>query len=349
MIPIDNHTKTNPQSSRNLISICDYGNHFDVLGYLFKNADSVTIASPYLFSDFAMFFESFELKNIQEITLITTLNVEGENLLIKPFLLKNFLEVASKNTSSKTPIIHLNQKLHGKLYFFKKDGENIALIVTSANFTNNGLRHNNEYGFLTQDNETISELYSKLIANNDYENITENTIVDLCKAAQENEHKQTKKIKINNIDIGLKSILEKHSKKKLSQLNPNSPPTEISESSILIRLNRLYYEDITPEELYEATRGIWKVGDRRNDTQYAFSIYKGYIKEVYKIIKWHPACTLEYKTRNMQIAVQEVDHTKRWEFEGELASEEIREKYRGKSVQHLFKHGASNPIMYINC
>jgi len=120
MIPIDNHTKTNPQSSRNLISICDYGNHFDVLGYLFKNADSVTIASPYLFSDFAMFFESFELKNIQEITLITTLNVEGENLLIKPFLLKNFLEVASKNTSSKTPIIHLNQKLHGKLYFFKK-------------------------------------------------------------------------------------------------------------------------------------------------------------------------------------------------------------------------------------
>ena len=124
---------------------------------------------------------------------------------------------------------------------------------------------------------------------------------------------------------------------------------EITENVLLIRINRLYHEHITEEELYEATRGIWKIGIRRERADYAFSVYKGQVKEVYEIKSWFPACTLPYKTRNMQDAISKVRKEGRWEFEGDIAQDDVREKYIGTSVKHYFSFGASNPITYINC
>ena len=124
--------------------------------------------------------------------------------------------------------------------------------------------------------------------------------------------------------------------------------TEITENVILIRINQLYHEQMTDEELYEATRGIWKVGTRREKADYAFSVYKGTIVEVFSISKWFPACTLQYKTRNMKDAISRVNVHERWEFDGQLANDDIRDKYIGKSVKHYLPHGASNPIIYIN-
>ena len=125
---------------------------------------------------------------------------------------------------------------------------------------------------------------------------------------------------------------------------------EITENVILIRINRLFHKNITEEELYEATRGIWRVGSRRENADYAFSVYKGKVKEVFVIKSWFPACTLHYKTRIMRDAIQNIDKTRRWEFDGEIAESNVRDKYIGKSVKnYLPSFGGTNPIIYVNC
>jgi len=102
---------------------------------------------------------------------------------------------------------------------------------------------------------------------------------------------------------------------------------------------------MTPEELYEATRGVWKLGKRREKAEYVFSVADGEIKEVYKINAWFPAGTQTYKTRPEKDVL--VDG--RWEFSGTLAPEAIRKNYIGNSVRRYFPRGAANPIQYVNC
>lgn len=56
---------------------------------------------------------------------------------------------------------------------------------------------------------------------------------------------------------------------------------------ILVTRNKLYRSDMSPEEIYEVTRGIWKVGERsRNQVEYAFSIFQGIVLEVYRVDQW---------------------------------------------------------------
>ncbi len=49
--------------------------------------------------------------------------------------------------------------------------------------------------------------------------------------------------------------------------------------------------------LYEATRGVWVLGSRREEAIYAFAVYKKKILEVYRIDRWFPSGTTEYQTR----------------------------------------------------
>ncbi len=96
---------------------------------------------------------------------------------------------------------------------------------------------------------------------------------------------------------------------------------EISEPAILIRINKKYHENMSRLELFEATRGVWKVGLRREKAYLAFAVYRGIVKEVYAIHSWHPTGTLRYQTRD------DVNAPNRWEFEGELAPQDVRDKY----------------------
>jgi hypothetical protein len=50
----------------------------------------------------------------------------------------------------------------------------------------------------------------------------------------------------------------------LSALNTYyaAKPVIVEVPSLLIRINRLYRHSMTPAELYEATRGVWKLGAR---------------------------------------------------------------------------------------
>jgi uncharacterized protein len=114
----------------------------------------------------------------------------------------------------------------------------------------------------------------------------------------------------------------------------------VRHKAVLITINKLYRSDMTALELYEATRGIWRVGARKNKAEYAMAVYQGIVREVYRIEQpWHPAGTLEYQTRDSS----SFKDSGRWEFEGSIAND-IRHEYVGFSVGK----GSQNPIRYAN-
>ena len=115
----------------------------------------------------------------------------------------------------------------------------------------------------------------------------------------------------------------------------------ITSPSILIRINRLFRYDMTPLELYEATRGIWKIGKRREKATYAMAVYGGIVQEIYTIGKWHRAGTTRYRAR------KGLSDSKRWEFTGKPASKRVRERFVLRSVEEYLPRGSQNPICYV--
>lgn len=126
----------------------------------------------------------------------------------------------------------------------------------------------------------------------------------------------------------------------------NPKPAVITDAALLIRINKQFKYEISAQELYESTRGVWVIGERRNRANFAMAVYAGVIREVYEIHSWHRAGTTEYITRaKSELAKYSL---KRWEFVGEIASDLIRSKYIGYSVSHLFRLGQQSPVVGIN-
>ena len=123
-------------------------------------------------------------------------------------------------------------------------------------------------------------------------------------------------------------------------------PVDVGHPSLLIRINRLYRHGIGEAELYEATRGIWKVGANRALARYAFSVWHGVVRAVFEIESWHPERTTAYHVRVFE---DPTPMPGRWEFVGKPAEEGICKQYVGRSVQHYFKQGLQSPVVYVNC
>lgn len=118
----------------------------------------------------------------------------------------------------------------------------------------------------------------------------------------------------------------------------------VEEKAIFIRINQAFRYSMSEIELYDYTRGQWKINKERADqAKYAFAVYEGIIQEVYSVLFWLEAG----KTFNTR--VEKEANPDRFEFIGNIAESEIRNKYRYKSVEHYFKKGNANPIMYVNC
>lgn len=116
----------------------------------------------------------------------------------------------------------------------------------------------------------------------------------------------------------------------------------IVDPAVLIRVPQAYQPGMSGLALYEATRGVWKIGPRRDTVRYALAVHQGVVQEVYEISHWQPAWTTPYKVRKFE----NTGVPGRWEFVGHVAAEPVRGRYLGKSVAHYFKRGAQNPITY---
>ncbi len=131
----------------------------------------------------------------------------------------------------------------------------------------------------------------------------------------------------------------------LEQINAeyDREPVEISEPVMLIRISRYFRHAMSTSELYEVTRKCWKVGPKRDQVEYIMGVYKGIVREVYKPVAWVPCGTVMMPNGETHGPMQE-----RWEFVGKLAEDEVRRKYRYRSVAHYFTEHSQNVIQYVN-
>jgi hypothetical protein len=148
---------------------------------------------------------------------------------------------------------------------------------------------------------------------------------------------------LTNLVRGWRSV--QLGRKSLEELMPYyaAEPVTIEHPVLLIRINQRYRHGMSAQELYEATRGIWKLNpERAQQASYVFAVFEGVVREVYEIGQWYPAGTLKYETR-------EVQAKDRWEFEGRVAPETIRARYVHRSAAAYLPRGSQNPIRYVNC
>jgi hypothetical protein len=115
----------------------------------------------------------------------------------------------------------------------------------------------------------------------------------------------------------------------------------VTEPSLLIRINEQYRYGMTPIDLYDATRGVWRIGEKREKAELALAVFEGVVQEVYAIRSWHPAGST-FSTRG------DLTCRGRWEFVGNVAEAKTRKKYYLKSVRKEFAQGSQNPIHYLN-
>ena len=137
--------------------------------------------------------------------------------------------------------------------------------------------------------------------------------------------------------MSLSQLISAYEKKKV----------DITEPGILIRINKAFRYSMSDVELYDYTRGRWRLNpDNAKKAVYAFSVYGGIIQEVYSILDWYEGGTTFNVRKDEEENTEKLDG--RWEFIGNLAPDDIRKKYRYKSVEHYFDKGNSNPVMYVN-
>lgn len=90
--------------------------------------------------------------------------------------------------------------------------------------------------------------------------------------------------------------------------------------------------------LYDATRHCWMAGKRVNDYQYVLAVIDKQVREVYKVKSWYHAKMWEN---------DEKDVTGRWEFDGEVAPDNIRDQWMNKIIPVKFrKQGMASPLLY---
>ena len=119
---------------------------------------------------------------------------------------------------------------------------------------------------------------------------------------------------------------------------------DITEPIVVIKINRSYHEGESAEKTYDNTRGCWKNRfEYVEPAKYALAVVFGEVKEVYSIRCWKWAKDLNRVTAPYKPEIE----AGRIGFEEELAPEDIRQKYIGKSVNAFFKRGNANPVRVI--
>ena len=114
-----------------------------------------------------------------------------------------------------------------------------------------------------------------------------------------------------------------HGRMTLSQIRSRYASESVhsfNAPTLLFRITRSFRYTMTGDdasdneklELYEATRGTWKIGANRESVKYAMAVYDNVIQEIYEIDKWVQAGTSEYVTRK---ELNDLD-SDRYEFTG---------------------------------
>ncbi len=109
---------------------------------------------------------------------------------------------------------------------------------------------------------------------------------------------------------------------------------EITDPVMLININKLFKRNMSKDELYQATRQSWKVWEKRNKIKYVLVHYKWIVREIYEVEGWYSVVNETWQ--------------KRWAFNGNIANDDVRDKYLYGLVRQYFSKWAAYPIRYLN-
>ncbi len=101
---------------------------------------------------------------------------------------------------------------------------------------------------------------------------------------------------------------------------------------VLIRINREFYYGISDDELYDKTRQWWVIG-RSRQPQWAFSVYRGIVRAVYRIDQWEQGLG-GLKRRRSFTGARDPD---------------MESRYYWGDVSSYFRPGQQSPLVYVNC
>ncbi|WP_111308019.1 restriction endonuclease PLD domain-containing protein [Confluentibacter sediminis] len=181
-------------------------NHFSRIKELVLESDKISIVSPFLMGDFNTFFNDLKLDSLNHIHLITTLKPKSFDQISKANSLMTFVDLPIFNNDNVDFKISINNRLHGKIYIFKKSDNPFKAIITSANFTDSGLSYNHEWGIEISDLIEIEKLESSIIKCIEIDDITKADVYKLVEVSNSYLEQKPDAV-IREIDLDLSSYL----------------------------------------------------------------------------------------------------------------------------------------------
>lgn len=117
--------------------------------------------------------------------------------------------------------------------------------------------------------------------------------------------------------------------------------SDFDEPAVLIKITNVDPSVLASRyELYERVRGEWAISlERARNVRLALGVHGGHIVEAYRVAGWFYAGEVMRRDDGF------VPSEGRVEFVGNLACDELRERYRGRAVTNLFR--GQNPIRYV--
>ena len=179
------------------------GNHIEEVKELLANSNKALIVSPFISLTVIDKMKNWLTSGFHELTLITTLKEKDPDQLRKvPVLIELF---RLKKTRGFHLAVIIDNQLHGKVYIGMRDENYTGAIVTSANFTDNGLENNHEWGFYVNDQNVITDIHHQILEDATVE-LAEK---DLMKMKQWMEENQAEDVKSPTVDVSFIDMIEK--------------------------------------------------------------------------------------------------------------------------------------------
>jgi len=194
-----------------IVSNINNNNHFSKIKEFAVCSDELLIVSPFLFNDFEEILEEIITTKTRMLTLVTTMKANVQDLVNKSASFISFVECLERKNVEWS--IHINNRLHGKIYIFKNNGEFLNCIITSANFTNNGMIYNHEWGTVLTDKQEIIDIYKQIQSSIQFKNLNIDQIIGLMLEADKYNEEIIKQNEVKNkYNDNIRKILKEKAK-----------------------------------------------------------------------------------------------------------------------------------------
>ncbi|MBU8754121.1 restriction endonuclease PLD domain-containing protein [Priestia megaterium] len=137
--------------------------HFEKLKQIIRGTDTLYITSPFLSENIKFYDELFALlkfESIKKIFLTTTLDDYSPDLFKKANSLY-FLSLGCIKNNIQCNI-QIDNKLHGKIYIVESNNVPLKGIITSANFTDSGMKNKHEWGVMIDDSTQLLKVLDSI-------------------------------------------------------------------------------------------------------------------------------------------------------------------------------------------